>query len=201
MTHDTLASWAESLPDPGMPLTADDLARLPDDGYRYELVEGRFVRMPPAGGERGRMSMRLGSALHVFVESRGLGCVTAAETGLIISRPGQPDTVLAPDAAFVRAERMPPRDSPEWSALWRLAPDLVVEVASPKQHRSDMAEKALRWLAAGTRLVWVVWPMAKQVDVWRPGYGRPLATLGMMDALDGLDVVPGFTYPVARLFA
>jgi hypothetical protein len=63
-----------------------------------------------------------------------------------------------------------------------------------------MAEKARMWLAAGVRLLWLVWPRSKQVEVWRPGSDVPVATLGGADALDGLDVVPGFFYPVSRLF-
>ncbi len=81
-----------------------------------------------------------------------------------------------------------------------LAPDLVAEIASPNQYRPEMADKAQRYLAAGVRLVWVVWPKYSQVDVWRPGSDQPVATLNVDDQLDGLDVLPGFTYPLARLF-
>jgi hypothetical protein len=63
-----------------------------------------------------------------------------------------------------------------------------------------MARKAQRYLNAGTRLVWVVWPKRKEVDVWRPGDIKPSATLSVGDVLDGLDILPGFTYPVERLF-
>ena len=109
-------------------------------------------------------------------------------------------TALAPDVAFVRAERVPPPTSPIYEKAWPLAPDLAVEVASPNQYRPAMARKAQRYLNAGTRLVWVVWPKRKEVDVWRPGDIKPSATLGVDDVLDGLDILPGFTYPVERLF-
>jgi hypothetical protein len=64
-----------------------------------------------------------------------------------------------------------------------------------------MGVKARRYLRAGTRLVWIVWPRRWQVDVWCPGDQTPSQTLGLADSLDGLDVVPGFTYPLAKLFA
>nr|MDQ2831864.1 Uma2 family endonuclease [Chloroflexota bacterium] len=75
-----------------------------------------------------------------------------------------------------------------------------VEIASPTQYRPAMKAKAARYLAGGTALVWVVWPKRQQVDVWRRGDNKPL-TLGIGDTLDGETVVPGFSYPVAALFA
>ncbi len=78
----------------------------------------------------------------------------------------------------------------------------MVEVASPNQHRPGIADKARRYLAAGVRLVWIVWPSRQEVDVWRPDeMGQPAATVGSGEALDGEDVLPGFTYPLGRLFA
>ncbi len=76
-----------------------------------------------------------------------------------------------------------------------------MEVVSPTRYRPEMGAKARRYLAAGARLVWIVWPKYEQVDVWRPGADQPSVTLGSGDLLDGLDVLPGFTYPVDRLFA
>lgn len=80
------------------------------------------------------------------------------------------------------------------------APDLAVEVALPKQDRPEMKIKVDRYLAGGTSLVWIVWPNRRQVDVWHPGGTAP-TTLGSDDALDGEDVIPGFTCPLASLFA
>jgi Uma2 family endonuclease len=182
-------------------MTAEDLARLPEDGWLYELIDGRLVRMSPPGGEHGDLAMDLGAALRVYTKDRGLGRTLGAETGFHVSPPGQTDTVLAPDVAFIRADRVPPRDSLEWRGFWRLAPDLVVEVASPSQSRRALADKARLWLAFGARLVWVVWPVRRQVDIWRAGQSEPVKTLGVGDTLDGEDVVPGFTYPVASMFS
>jgi Uma2 family endonuclease len=174
----------------------------PDDGWRYELVDGVLVRMAPSGFTHGDIVWELGSTLGVYVKQRRLGKVTAAETGYVLSRAGQPDTVLAPDVAFVRAEHVPAPGDPNAAKFLRVAPDLVAEVASPDQYRPEMADKARIYLAAGVRLVWVVWPQTKTVDVWRSGDSdTPTQTLAIGDALDGADVVPGFSYPLAALFA
>jgi Uma2 family endonuclease len=83
----------------------------------------------------------------------------------------------------------------------KLAPDLAAEVVSPSQYRPEMADKAKRYLDRGVRLVWIIWPQRKEVDVWRStSLQAPVATLRIVDSLDGYDVVPGFTCPLADLF-
>ncbi len=104
---------------------------------------------------------------------------------------------MLPDIGFYRASRKALVHPDE---AYPFAPDLAVEVASSKQYRPGMQAKAARYLTEETALVWVVWPKRRQVDVWRPGVGGPV-TLGVDDLLDGGDVISGFTYPVARLFA
>ncbi len=102
---------------------------------------------------------------------------------------------------FVQASRVPPRASPAYAKAFLGAPDLAVEVASPTQYHPAMDAKARLYLGAGTRLVWVIWPRYQQVDVWHPGATARTKTLGIDDTLDGEDVVPGFTLPVATLFS
>lgn len=201
MAHDTLAPWAETVIQSDRLMSADDLAHLPDEGRGYELVEGRLVKMAPTKGRHGDVTADLIAALRVFAKARHLGRVLASETGFLLSRPGQPDTVLAPDVSFVRTEHVPNLNSPESDTFWPLAPDLVAEVVSTSQGKPEMAEKMRLWLSFGVRLGWVVWPKTKKVDLWLPGHDQPVKTLGVNDALDGLDVVPGFTYAVADLFA
>jgi len=195
MQQQPVAPWGEVIAT-DRPMTVDDLLNLPDDGHMYELVEGQLVRMLPSGGGASSLALRLGARIEAFVEQRNLGAVTGADGEFDLGH----GTALAPDVAFVRAERVPPPTSPIYEKAWPLAPDLAVEVASPNQYRPAMARKAQRYLNAGTRLVWVVWPKRKEVDVWRPGDIKPSATLGVDDVLDGLDILPGFTYPVERLF-
>ena len=195
MQQQTVAPWGEVIAT-DRPMTVDDLLNLPDDGHMYELVEGQLVRMLPGGGGASTLALRLGARIEAFVEQHNLGAVTGADGEFDLGH----GTALAPDVAFVRGERVPPPTSPIYEQAWPLAPDLAVEVASPNQYRPAMARKAQRYLNAGTRLVWVVWPKRKEVDVWRPGDTQPSTTLGVDDALDGLDILPGFTYPVRRLF-
>jgi Uma2 family endonuclease len=195
MQQQPVAPWGEVIAT-DRPMTVDDLLNLPDDGHMYELVEGQLVRMLPSGGGASTLALRFGARIEAFVEQHNLGAVTGADGEFDLGH----GTALAPDVAFVRAERVPPPTSPIYEKAWPLAPDLAVEVASPNQYRPAMARKAQRYLNAGTRLVWVVWPKRKEVDVWRPGDIKPSATLGVDDVLDGLDILPGFTYPVERLF-
>jgi Uma2 family endonuclease len=152
--------------------------------------------MPPSGRRATRISRRLAARLGDYVDARALGEVTGEQGGYRIG----PRTDLAPDVGFVRAERLPPLDAPASDGLIDGAPDLAVEVASPNQYRPGMAAKARRYLAAGTQLVWVVWPKRRDVDIWRPGDQQPSATLTVADTLDGRDVVPGFALPVSELF-
>lgn len=200
MAHRTAAPWGTPRPDAGR-FTAEALLALGDAGRWHEVVDGVLIEMAPTGFTHGQIVQELARVLANHVRARRLGVVTAAETGYVLSAPGEPDTVLAPDVAFVRADRVPPPGTPGNERFLRLAPDLVVEVASPDQFRPEMAAKASVYLAAGVRLVWIVWPAARAVDVWRAGQGAPEAMLGAGDMLDGLDVVPDFTHPVAELFA
>jgi Uma2 family endonuclease len=199
MAQEITAPWGEIMPGVGS-MTADELLALGDKGRWCELVDGVLVKMSPTGYMHGRIVGNLTGELAHYVKTHHLGAVFGAETGFLLSPPAQKDTVLGADVAFVRAERTPPPDAPDLEKYQRLAPDLVVEVASPNQRASDVAKKVRVYLDAGVRLVWVIWPGSKMADVWRPGSDTPSVTLTVADRLDGLDVVPGFSYPLADLF-
>jgi Uma2 family endonuclease len=176
-------------------MTADELLRMPDDGFRYELVRGELRRMCPAGYDHGSVAMQIGSLLHQWVVQHGLGRAFAAETGFVLER--NPDTVRAPDAAFVRRERLAAVG--QRPGYFPGHPDLAVEVVSPGDTRAEVEGKAVAWLAAGTLAVVVADPARRTVSVWRSP--DRVVTLRDDDTLDLDDVVPGWAPPVADLFA
>jgi Uma2 family endonuclease len=144
-------------------VTAEDLARLPEDGSRYELVRGELRKMPPAGEEHGGVAMRIGWRLGQYVEENGLGKVYAAETGFLLET--DPDTVRAPDVAFVRLERL--REFGSVTGFLPGAPELAVEVVSPGDTHSEVEEKSIGWLRAGCLLVLTLNPRNRTVTAYR----------------------------------
>ena len=175
-------------------LTAEDLWEMPDDGYRYELVKGVLQKMPPAGFEHGSRAMGIGWRLAQYVSENRLGYVLAAETGFVISR--NPDTVRAPDAAFVRQSALDRRGIPR--SYWEGAPDLAVEVISPGDTYTEVAEKVDEWLNAGSAMVWVIDPRRETIGLYRSV--EDFTILSGDDILDGGDVVEGFQCRVGDIF-
>ncbi len=175
-------------------VTAEELERMPED-ERYELIRGELHRMSPAGRPHGGMLLELSTPLSLHVKRYGLGKLYAGEVGVILER--DPDTVLAPDLAFVRADRLVPDDPGD--GYMPYPPDLVVEIASPSDSRPALRRKAARYFAAGVPYVWLVEASPRTVSqlgadgserVWRDA-----------EILDGDDVLPGFRLPVADIFA
>ena len=176
----------------GQIVSAEQLLETPGLG-RCELVRGELIMMTPAGEEHGGIVANLTGHLWSFVRQRKLGKLYGAETGFQIGR--EPDTVRAPDVAFVRAERVPPAPL---RGFFQAPPDLAVEVLSPSDRASEVLDKVHQWLDAGCLAVWVVDPEKRPVSV----YGRPdrAITLAAGDELDGADVLPGFRLPVSEIF-
>ena len=150
--------------------------------------------MSPSGWKHGKFVGRIHTRLGHFVEQHALGTVFGAETGFLISR--DPDTVRAPDIAFVANENLPGTDPAE--AFWPGAPDLAVEVLSPSDKTGEVDEKIQAWLAARCRVVWVVDPKLPTVTVYRSASDVALLTVDQI--LEGGEVVQGFRCPVAEIF-
>jgi len=176
------------------PSTADQLLEMPNDGKRYELVAGDLRVMSPSGWNHGRIAGKLHTLLGRYVLDNRLGEVFTAETGFLIAR--EPDTVRAPDIAFIANENLPPEDPSE--AFWPGGPDLAVEVLSPNDRMGEVDEKIQAWLAAGARLVWVVDPQLRTVTSYRSTADVTSHTVA--DQLSGGDVVQGFRCGVAEIF-
>jgi Uma2 family endonuclease len=174
-------------------MTAEELASLPDDGSRRELLNGVLHMMSPAGGRHGRIAGKLSLRVGNHVELHSLGHTFAAETGYLLGR--NPDTVRAPDVSFVSHTRL--GEFVDYPGYLPLAPDFVAEVLSPSDEAVKVEEKVDAWLRAGVRVVLVVDPQDRTIREYRAGafvqvYGEGTIDLG--------DVVPRFHLDVAELF-
>jgi Uma2 family endonuclease len=173
--------------------TAEQLFVFHEPGYRHELVRGEVRGMSPSGPVHGFVAGRITRLLASCVDEADLGWVFTADAGFVLAR--NPDTVRAPDVGFVRKDRLLTRYPP---GFFPGPPDLAVEVTSPSDSFTEVHEKALCWIEHGTRLVWVVDPIARRVSEYRSRQAARLLELG--DELDGGEVVPGFRIRVRDLF-
>lgn len=167
--------------------TVEQLERAGDIG-RCELVCGELIMMMPPGGRHGRLANLIAHALTGFVEARGLGTILA-ETGFVLAR--DPDTLRAPDVAFVRGDRA------IGDGFIDGAPNLAVEVVSPGDRPGQVSDKVAEWLEAGAEAVWLVDPRARTVTVHD---GARPKVLEETDTLDGGGVLPGFRLDLGEFF-
>lgn len=177
----------------GSLLTIEEFERLPDDGWRLELVRGRVVREPPAGFRHGSLAGRLTGLLGRFVDDHDLGVVLTADTGFVLL--DEPPTIRAPDVAFVSKANLPPEPPVGYA---RFAPDLAVEIVSPSNTWSEIQSKVRDYLNAGSSIVWVVDPESRTVTVYRSPDEIRLLRAG--DRIEGGELLAGLSLEVARLF-
>ncbi len=173
--------------------TEEDLLRV-NEGHDAlcELVDGALVEKA-MGNYESLLAMALGRFLSEIVADRDLGVVLGPD-GMLRLRSG---LVRLPDLSFISWQRLPNRRIPA-SAIWDVAPDLAVEILSRSNTREEMERKLLEYFAAGVRLVWYVEPKLRQVLA----YTTPEHPLFVeySQTLDGGDVLPGFSLPLAKLF-
>jgi Uma2 family endonuclease len=174
-------------------VTAEEFERYPDDDYRYELVEGRVVRMNPPGSRHGHLASNIGALLTVHVRKLGLGAVMV-ESGFTLAR--NPDTVRGPDVSFVHRDRIPEAGLPR--GFWQGAPDVAVEVISPDNRGAALRTKVNDYLATGVVVVVVIDPDKETVTIHRR-LAAPV-TLRSDDELNLEDVVEGFRCQVGEIF-
>ncbi len=167
-------------------VTAEQLLAVSIPGKRVELVRGALLVREPAGLRQGRVVAALSRRLMDHVEANGLGQVYAGDTGFTLAR--SPDTVRAPDIAFIRRDRVPDPEPPGYPDL---APDLAVEVLSPRTRPGETLAKVADWLSGGTSLVWVIDPERRQARVYRQDGAEALVPGS--EALSGEELLPGFS--------
>ncbi len=161
----------------------------------YEFIDGQAVEKP-MGAQASWVIANLTTVLNIFVRSNKLGYIFESEGSYQIF-PAQPRKVRKPDASFVVRGRFPNEKVP--SGNIRLYPDLVIEGISPNDHTTDTEERIADFLGAGTKLIWIVHPTVQSVWVFRQDGSA--ARLTENQSLSGETVVPGFTCPLATLFA
>lgn len=176
-------------------VTANQLLQPPYLGRRCELVEGEVRMMSPAGWKHGEVVSALNCRLALFIEKHQLGKSFGAETGFLISR--NPDTVRAPDFAFIAIASLPASDPEE--AFWPGAPDLAVEVLSPDDRTGEISEKIGAWLRAGVKEVWIVNSQLQSVTIHRSTTDIRTYAVGE-NILSDEQLLPGFSCTVAEIF-
>jgi Uma2 family endonuclease len=172
-------------------MTAEELINLQDDSHRHELIKGELLTMSPPGDVHGAVTMNLTILLALHVKANSLG-VLVPEIGFKLET--NPDTVLAPDIAFIASDRVGAR-----TPGYRLgAPDLAVEVMSQWDSIPKVDRKTTLWLELGAKSVWNVNPKKRTVEVNRAGGEKRLFhdTDELVD-----DTVPGFRVKVSEIFA
>lgn len=175
-------------------MTIEDLVQLPDDGQHYELIGGELITMPPTGEEHNASSLSLLRYFLAYVDATGIGQLYIATQGFVLQC--DPDTRLEPDIAIVVADRLrPPAERKGYVPGW---PDFVVEIISPSDRRGRIERKIRTYLDAGVRLLWLVDPIRRHVTGYRSGHD-PIRYSGEA-VLEGYDVLPGLSIPVARIF-
>lgn len=168
-------------------MTLDEFFNNDIEGYEY--VKGELIPMPAASILHGGISVRVIRYLDAHVHQNQLGEVFTAETSFRVG-----DRVMKPDVAYVSKQRVPE----DKTKGFPIPPDLAVEVISPSDVLWDVSEKVSAYLAAGTRMVWVIDPVLETVTVYCPNLAFSIYRNG--DTLSGEDVIEGFSCPVEKLF-
>ncbi len=176
------------------PATIQDVLDIQDhEGRSCELVEGALVEKV-MGYTEALLATWIGTLLNKFVQPRNLGLVTGPDGTIEL----MPDLVRIPDVAFTSWDRLPGRRRPA-QPVPRLVPDLAVEVLSRSNTPGEMRVKRDDYFTPGVRLVWEIDPDARTVTVYTSPTDSTMLQVG--DTLDGGIVLPGFTLPLAELFA
>ncbi|OWK36672.1 Uma2 family endonuclease [Fimbriiglobus ruber] len=184
-------------PPPGTATEADLLDSAATGGRVCELVDGILVEKV-MGFREEYLAAWILILIGRFLEQNNCGAAVGSQ-GAIRFKVG---LVRMPDVSFIRWDSVEDTDAIENpdGAFLEVAPDLVVEVLSPGNTAREMAIKLDEYAKAGVRLVWYVDPTRQDVTVYPKGRERGKKVIGTDGTLDGGDVLPGFTLPVAKIF-
>lgn len=205
--HEPIAREAEmeSRPETILAIPEDVRLRVDHDGFerlcvanrdmRLELkADGTLVVMSPASSDSSRQNALLTARLTIWSESAKLGVAFDSSGGFTL-----PDgSVLAPDASWVRRDRWDALRSEDRKGFARIVPDFVVELRSPSDSLPKAREKMRDYLSQGVVLGWLIDPIAKTVEIYRPG--REVEILANPKTVSGKDVLPGFTLDLTDIF-
>jgi Uma2 family endonuclease len=176
------------------PLTFEEVALLNPKDYPGDLIDGVWVPVSRNTLLHGEILIQIGFLLKLYVRDHPGWIVSGGDPGMKLRR--NPDTLRGADIAVVRAERRPTgKGAKGWLDG---GADLAVEIVGDSETTAQVIEKATTYLAAGTRMAWVVEPSSKRVVVITPP--NQYRILKLNDILDGGDVLPGFSCSVAELF-
>jgi len=179
----------------GKTWTEAELQAMPDEAYTHEIVNGQLVMSPKNNFQHEQICERLNFALESFNRLHRLGAVFGSSMGFWMEN----RNCRAPDVSFVPKERLLRVGfKPDTKSFFPGAPDLAVEVLSPGNTRAEMDERLADFFTSGARLVWIVHPDERFVEVCHSLTDRRI--VGPAGCLDGEDLLPGFRVPVSELF-
>jgi len=168
-----------------------------DDEPLYEIIDGQRVELPPLSILASRVSCNLHGELRYHLHGNPMMGEALMET--LIRLPLPVDRNRRPDVAFVSAKTIAEAPAqPGSDDAWNVLPDLMVEVVSPHDFAEEITDRLKEYFAAGTKLVWIVYPTQRLLYVYESP--RLVRILGEADELDGGIVLPGFRIPIASLF-
>lgn len=176
---------------PARTITDEELLQLPKNGNKYEVVKGQLVMSTGAGFRHENIVGELVTRLRSFANERRLGLVLPSNLLYVLPSGNR----RGPDVSFIAADRV--AALPPDTVFPRIAPDLAVEVLSPSDDPERVLQKVGEYLRSGVRLVWVIDPENRRAVIHRAL--SSVEQINQDGELDGEDVLPGFSCPLAEL--
>ncbi len=175
-------------------ITAEEYLRLPDSGQPTELVRGEVLTMNPPNSRHGQICSKIARLIGNYAEEHDLGHVVCNDSGVITGR--DPDTVRGADIAFYSYEKVPRGPLPQ--GYLPVPPDLVIEVLSPNDRRSQLLAKVAEYLDAGVTAVCVLDDESRRAELYYQD--KPTDTIEERESLEIPEILGEFTVSVGQFF-